>query len=113
MRRIAIIVSFLCALALAAGVADAAHQALAVVADDTLLLPADQTTDDGSDRFLFLVPALSAAVPAQGSLILAPAPQAAWQAGPRAVWDLARAPPLVSRGTASCSHRKPVMPTER
>jgi hypothetical protein len=92
-RRIAIIVSLLCVLALAIGLTDPAPRAPAAAADAPTLLTADQTLGDGNNQVLGLVPALSTAHLAQGSHSVGSAPQAPWPAGHGAVSVLARAPP--------------------
>jgi hypothetical protein len=82
MRRAAIVVPVLCTLALATGLADPAPRALAAATNASILLPADQTPDDGNDRSLFLVvPALGIAVRAQGALLVSPVPQTTWLDG--------------------------------
>ena len=93
MRRIATVVPILCALALAIGFTDAAPRALAAAADTPILLPADQTPDDGNDQVLFLVPTLGTTALAPGSRIVGASPQALCPADHGAVSDLARAPP--------------------
>jgi hypothetical protein len=93
MRRFATVVPILCALALATGLDDRAPRPLAAPVDVPTLLSADQTTDDGSDQLLVLVPALGSADLAPGSPLGGPALQAPWLVGLSAVSDLARAPP--------------------
>jgi hypothetical protein len=92
-RRIAIAVSLLCALALVIGLAEPVPRALATAADAPTLLPADQIPDDGTDRVLVLMPALGTTDLAQGSRLVDRAPEVSWPADHGVVSDLARAPP--------------------
>jgi hypothetical protein len=93
---------------LTTGLAEPLPQAIAAAPDASTLLATDQTTDAENDRFLCLVPALGAIVPAQGSRIGGPASQATWPAGHRAVSDLARAPPREPAIPDSFRHRKEI-----
>jgi hypothetical protein len=89
----ATVVSMLCALALALGLAEPAPQALAAAADALTLLPVDQTPDNENDWVLLLVLTLGTAHLAQKARIVGPAPHALRPAGHGTVSDLARAPP--------------------
>jgi hypothetical protein len=95
MRRIVIAVTIISVLAVAAGLADPASRALAAPVDAPTLLSADQTTDDGDDRFLllFLVVALAIVVRAQGALLVSPVPQTTWLDRRVSSPRLARPPP--------------------
>ena len=82
LRQIAIVVSMLCALALATGLAEPAARALAAAADTTILLPAlSRPLKTETPRFLFLVVAALGAVQVQGVLLVFPVPQVTWLDG--------------------------------
>jgi hypothetical protein len=93
MRRIVIVVTLMCALALATGVAGPASP-VAPASDTPSVLLADPTTDDGKAMVVFLVMVVATAVLAQGARIVCRVPPVPWVAGYDAVFPrLARAPP--------------------
>ena len=79
--------------ALATGLVDAALKTTVVASDVPPQLSAEQASDDGTPRDLFLVPAIAIAVPVRGAFLVSPVPQATWLAWNAISLDLARAPP--------------------
>jgi len=93
MRRIMIVVTVLCALAFATELIAPAAEASAAAVDAPTLLLADQSPGDGAPRCVVRVPALSPTVLAAGALLVRPAPQPPWLAGPACVLRRGRPPP--------------------
>src|SRR3954447_6744354 len=93
MRRIMIVVTVLCALTFATGRIAPAAAATAAAVDAPTLLLADQSPGDGAARCVVRVPARTPAVLAAGALLVRPAPQLPWLAGPACVLPRGRPPP--------------------